>query len=120
MFYLVSLWFKSLSKTYKAFLVVVLMLLAVISYQSGRYMYVKYKYIKTLEKELTTLKKDIQDSESEELNIVKENNEISKKTKVKNQTINKKLKQDEEDIDNSSIGDDEIRRFVSKHTKGQH
>lgn len=110
-----KIWFGNLSKTKKVLFIVIALLVLVILIQSGRLARSEYLRLKTIEKEYKEYKEAVDASEAKELEIVTENKNKTVKISSKNESINKKLEQDEKIIDNDSVSDDDLYDFITKH-----
>lgn len=110
-------WWLGLNATSK---VLSLLLILAIGYgiytYSGKALY-KYRYFKALETQVETLRDSILRYEIRVTNLIESGKKDTEKTKKQSALIDKKLKEDEETIDNSTISDDDIVEFITKHQK---
>ena len=110
-------WFNRQDLKTKLFIVVCFIGLAYLMYLGAGKAYYKYKYFKQLETEVLQKNKRIEELEntvSKQLEIGEITTIKVKKSKI---AIDKKLKEDEKIINNSTISDDDIANFIAKHQK---
>lgn len=77
----------------------------------------KNKYVQTLEKDYDEAKEKIEDLNIRVDSLFTNIESLTKKYKSKSSNIDKKLKQDEEDIDSRIITDDDVDKFLAKYKK---
>jgi len=108
-------WFKGLNSTSK---VLTLLLLFALSY--GAYITIqkaiyKYKYFKTIEKEVTTLRDSISQYEIRITDLIEKAKTTTIKSQKKSKQIDDKLTQDEKIIDNTTVTNDDLDKFLAKY-----
>lgn len=99
---------------YKIYGVIILLVLAIISYFAGRALYAEYQLMKSkidrvesIEIRLDTL----ENRKDKEIKSISDNVDKSRVTKTK---ITDKQKEDEEIIDNSDVSDDDIDKLLTR------
>ncbi|NQY30707.1 MAG: hypothetical protein HRT69_14715 [Flavobacteriaceae bacterium] len=112
---LLNFWNK-LNKTSKLLLVAVIFLFCFAIYYGSSKAYYKYKYFKEVENKYNTSLNEIKSKDILIDSILNTYKESTKKVRKASKTIDSKLKQDEEIINTSSISDDELNKFISRHT----
>lgn len=76
----------------------------------------KYKYFKTIEKQRDSLLLKQKASEKKIDSLISLSAETTKRVKKKNKTIDTKHKKDVEEINNSTVSDDELNGFIARHS----
>jgi sensor histidine kinase YesM len=115
MFNLIAFWFKNLSATKKIFTITVLFFLIIIAVLSVRLSYSEYLRLKGIESQFKEAKDKIEAFENRELELIEELKKVSLKASKDNKGINKKLKQDEETINNDTVSNNDLIDFLAKH-----
>lgn len=113
----ITQWFKKQDLKTKLFIVICFIGLGYLMYLGAGKAYYKYKYFKALETEITLKDQYIEELEnkvSEALEVGEKVTNTVKKNKV---AIYKKLKQDEEIINNSDFSDAKLDKLLAKYEK---
>lgn len=84
-------------------------------YFASRWAMDQYAFLKSMEKEIEDLRTQVQEYEENETKILSEGEENTKTAQKKSRSIDEKLKQDEDIIDNRDISDDELDEFLSRY-----
>jgi septal ring factor EnvC (AmiA/AmiB activator) len=111
-------WFKLQKPITKVFIVLFLLALSYAAYKSIRLAKSEYDRLKYIEHQYQEAQEEINKREENESKIIDSSKKQTKKTSKKKTEIDEKLKQDEKSIDDSSVTDDDIKSFISKHQEG--
>lgn len=106
---------NNLNKTSKLLLIAFMIMFLGMVYFGGSKMYYKYKYFKAVEKELKVAKNELKTFQEAEKELISEGQQTTVKAKTKAKSIDKKLKDDEKAIDNSTINNELLFEFLAKH-----
>lgn len=107
---------NNLSRTSKLLLIAVMILFLGLVYFGSSKMYYKYKYFKTVENELKVAKNEIKNKNNLIDSIIANSKNHTKTVRKKAISIDTKLKQDEQTIDNNNVSDDALNEFIAKHS----
>ena len=99
----------------KAIYIVIGVLILLIIGQGLYFRYQLNQNIKVFEKGITTLKDSIQAIDNRQVKIIEDAKKNTTKASKDKKAINDKQKQDEKDIDNSTISDRDIADFLSRY-----
>lgn len=99
----------------KAIYIVIGVLILLIIGQGLYFRYQLNQNRKVFEKGITTLKDSIQAIDNRQVKIIEDAKKNTTKASKDKKAINDKQKQDEKDIDNSTISDRDIADFLSRY-----
>jgi len=117
MFLLLKEYFKTLSLSNKIMLGVIFLLLFMFAYKSAQYSCSEYQRLKIIEEKYIDLERKVLVLEEKEQELIKDLEVKTKKSKSNNTKLNRKIKKNEEAINNAVFSDDEIRSFISKYNE---
>jgi len=106
---------KKASKQLKIAITIIVLVSIVSLVFMGKYAILSYQYHKNIETEYNRLTTESEQAELEQKQAIDTNKKATVKTLKKSENIDKKLKQDEKNIDNSTISDADIDALLSKY-----